>query len=75
LRGVSDLVGSGGGEAYGDMGLFVEAAAGIMERLVEVLPSLLRLAREPQEGGGASSGAGDNQGEIPAVFKNPTGVE
>jgi adenosylhomocysteine nucleosidase len=75
LRGVSDLVGSGGGEAYGNMGLFVEAAAGIMERLVEILPPLLRLAREGHEDGGASSDAGGNQGEIPAVFQNPTGVE
>ena len=38
LRGVSDLVGSEGGEAYGDYERFKQAAREIMRRLVEVLP-------------------------------------
>lgn len=38
LRGVSDLVGEGGGEAYGNFQLYAEAAGEIMGRLVEMLP-------------------------------------
>lgn len=38
LRGVSDLVGEGGGEAYGNMGLYEERAEGVMHRLVDALP-------------------------------------
>lgn len=41
LRGVSDLVGEDGGEAYGDIGLFAERTAEIMRRLVEQLPDWL----------------------------------
>ena len=42
LRGVSDLVGSGGGEAYeGNINVFVEGARQIIIRLVEALPGWL----------------------------------
>lgn len=41
LRGVTDLVGSRGGEAYGNFDLFKDATAGIMRRLVESLPCWL----------------------------------
>lgn len=39
LRGVSDLVGSRGGEAYGNLALWEERAAAIMRRLVAALPA------------------------------------
>jgi adenosylhomocysteine nucleosidase len=39
LRGVSDLVGSGGGEAYGNIVLFHENTRTIMHRLIEQLPA------------------------------------
>jgi len=38
LRAVSDLVGSGGGEAYGDYERFKKAAREIMRQLVDALP-------------------------------------
>lgn len=38
LRGVTDLVGSTGGEAYGDLDFFRRAAEGVMRRLVDSLP-------------------------------------
>jgi adenosylhomocysteine nucleosidase len=38
LRGVSDLVGPSGEDAYGDSRVWIEAADGIMRRLVESLP-------------------------------------
>jgi adenosylhomocysteine nucleosidase len=39
LRGVTDLVGSGGGEAYdGNVQVFVEGAARILRQLIEALP-------------------------------------
>jgi adenosylhomocysteine nucleosidase len=41
LRGVTDLVGEGGGEAYGDPNFFEPAAAGVMARLVELLRLIL----------------------------------
>jgi adenosylhomocysteine nucleosidase len=42
LRGVSDLVGGGGGEAYdGHIHVFVEGATGILKYLVEALPAWL----------------------------------
>jgi len=41
LRGVSDLVGSEGGEVYGEHELFVQRTNEIMRRLVEVLPKWL----------------------------------
>lgn len=43
LRGVSDLVGACGGEAYGDLELFHQSALEIMRRLVEQLPAWLRV--------------------------------
>ena len=44
LRGVSDIVGAAGGEAYGDYELFVSRTAEIMSRLFGVLPQWLDLA-------------------------------
>jgi adenosylhomocysteine nucleosidase len=41
LRGVTDLVDSSGGEAYGNYALFEKRAAVIMRRLVESLPAWL----------------------------------
>jgi len=38
LRGVTDLVGPGGGEAYGNPEIFRQATRGIMQRLLEFLP-------------------------------------
>ncbi|MGE0551395.1 MAG: hypothetical protein AB7O24_10335 [Kofleriaceae bacterium] len=45
LRGVSDLVGASGGEAYGNMAAFEQGAAVVMRRLVGELPAWL--ARMP----------------------------
>jgi adenosylhomocysteine nucleosidase len=45
LRGVTDLVGSQGGEAYGKLEVFEEATREIMHRLVEALPVWLEKAR------------------------------
>lgn len=42
LRGVSDLVGADGGEAYGNHGLYVERTRAIMARLFEQLPDWLK---------------------------------
>ena len=44
LRGVTDLVGSGGGEAYGNFTLFESATAEIMSRLVKALPAWIQAA-------------------------------
>lgn len=44
LRGVTDLVGPSGGEAYGNMDLFQRATDRMMTRLVEALPEWLALA-------------------------------
>lgn len=41
LRGVSDLVGAEGGEAYGDLGLFHARTRSIMQTLLEQLPDWL----------------------------------
>jgi adenosylhomocysteine nucleosidase len=38
LRGVSDLVGSGGGEAYGDYALFIRLTRDVMRGLIDQLP-------------------------------------
>jgi adenosylhomocysteine nucleosidase len=46
LRGVTDLVGEQGGEAYGDPEFFAEAAERVMGRLVEALPGWLESWRE-----------------------------
>jgi len=43
LRGVTDLVGPGGGEAYGDYDLFASRTENIMRRLLEDLPHWLEL--------------------------------
>jgi len=43
LRGVSDLVGASGGEAYGNRAAWVEAAERIVTRLVASLPGWLSL--------------------------------
>jgi len=44
LRGVTDLVGEDGGEAYGNIEFFQQATLGIMRRLLESLPGWLRVA-------------------------------
>jgi len=41
LRGVTDLVGEGGGEAYGNLALFEENSRLVMKRLLDDLPSWL----------------------------------
>lgn len=46
LRGVSDLVSTDGGEAYGNYGLFQQRTDEIMARLVGELASWIRLADE-----------------------------
>ncbi len=46
LRGVSDLVGSTGGEAYGEYDLFLRRSAEIMSQLFEVLPQWLQTAAD-----------------------------
>jgi adenosylhomocysteine nucleosidase len=44
LRGVSDLVGSGGGEAYGNIQVFTQSTQEIMRRLVHHLPQWIAQA-------------------------------
>jgi len=46
LRGVSDLVGGGGGEAYGDYELFISRTTDIMRDLLDVLPAWLTAIEE-----------------------------
>ncbi len=41
LRGVTDLVGESGGEAYGDIGIFHENTRTVMKKLIEQLPDWL----------------------------------
>jgi adenosylhomocysteine nucleosidase len=41
LRGVSDLVGAGGGEAYGNIELFHQRTKAIMDQLIRQLPDWL----------------------------------
>ncbi len=41
LRGVTDLVGSSGGEAYGNIGIFHENTKSVMKGLIEQLPDWL----------------------------------
>jgi adenosylhomocysteine nucleosidase len=43
LRGVTDLVGGGGGEAYGDLDAFTRATAVVMRRLLENLSGWIRV--------------------------------
>lgn len=40
LRGVTDLVGEDGGEAYGNIDLYRERTLGVMQKLLELLPLL-----------------------------------
>lgn len=47
LRGVSDLVGAGGGEAYGAYDLFESRTLGVMQHLLEVLPKWLDAIEAP----------------------------
>jgi len=42
LRGVTDLVGGEGGEAYGDYALFEGRTRGVMESLLELFPNILQ---------------------------------
>jgi len=49
LRGVSDLVGSEGGEAYGDYQLFLDRTQKIMRHLLEILPSWLTAIEEARK--------------------------
>lgn len=49
LRGVSDLVkAGGGGEAYGNMGVFEQGTAAVMKKLLASLPAWLALAAQPE---------------------------
>jgi len=41
VRGVTDLVGEDGGEAYGNIDLYHERTPGVMQRLLELLPKSL----------------------------------
>lgn len=45
LRGVSDLVSSQGGEAYGDESVFDQSAQRILARLLEMLPAWLAVSK------------------------------
>jgi adenosylhomocysteine nucleosidase len=45
LRGVSDLVGEAGGEAYGDPALFAQRTEGILRELLGALPAWLACVR------------------------------
>jgi adenosylhomocysteine nucleosidase len=47
LRGVTDLVGGQGSEAYGNLALFEEAAYKILENLVRALPAWIRAGSTP----------------------------
>lgn len=45
LRGVTDLVGAGGGEAYGgNIHVFVDGARSVLTQLLDVLPAWLRVS-------------------------------
>lgn len=50
LRGVSDLVGSEGGEAYGDYELFKSRSREIMRHLLDILPRWLNAIEKVQQG-------------------------
>lgn len=50
LRGVSDLIGSEGGEAYGDYELFLDRTREIMRHLIDVLPKWLEAIENVQRG-------------------------
>jgi adenosylhomocysteine nucleosidase len=42
LRGITDIVGAGGGEAYGNITLFHERTRNVMKSLIEQLPDWLK---------------------------------
>jgi adenosylhomocysteine nucleosidase len=48
LKGVTDLVGTTGSQAYGNLGYYEQATATIMKRLVSALPAWIRLAQTPE---------------------------
>jgi adenosylhomocysteine nucleosidase len=50
LRGVTDLVGADGGEAYGDYELFVQRTNGIMKKLFDQLPKWLSAIEKVEQG-------------------------
>lgn len=50
LRGVSDLVGPGGGEAYGDYELFVQRTGETLRKLNDQLPKWLEAIEKVQQG-------------------------
>ena len=50
LRGVTDLVSAGGGEAYGDYELFVQQANRIMKKLFDQLPKWLGAIEKVEQG-------------------------
>jgi adenosylhomocysteine nucleosidase len=50
LRGVSDLVGEEGGEAYGEYEVFTSRSKEIIRRLIEVLPKWLEGIEKVQQG-------------------------
>jgi adenosylhomocysteine nucleosidase len=50
LRGVTDVVGSAGSEAYGNLDYFANATRGILRRLIDSLPGWLALARLEKAG-------------------------
>jgi adenosylhomocysteine nucleosidase len=45
LRGVTDLVSVGGGEAYGNIGLFLKNTKSVMKTLIDQLPAWLEISR------------------------------
>ncbi len=50
LRGVTDLVGPGGGEAYGDYDLFIQRTREIMKKLFDQLPKWLNAIEKVEQG-------------------------
>lgn len=50
LRGISDLVGGEGGEAYGDYGLFLRRTSEVMKRLLDALPKWLEVVEPAIQG-------------------------
>ncbi len=46
LRGVSDVVGGGGSEAYGNLGFFASSTKKIMGKLIIALPDIIAQARQ-----------------------------
>jgi hypothetical protein len=50
LRGVSELVGESGGEAYGNIDIFNKTAMAITDQLIDQLPDWIRSSEEIQKG-------------------------